>query len=132
MSIKSRLTRLAADEDVRQVILNADVDDLAEALGDVLHTTVEVYDDAWTMAHACVVTENGQTWQEAPSDEFRAAAYEFFEENGINANARYVVEVSSTAAYNVYSCIDGDALVNTVTKLAGDNLPALLATLKRS
>ncbi len=51
MNIKTRLTRMAAEQTARQLIAAAAMPDLAKALAAVLHKVdVQVYDDPWEMA----------------------------------------------------------------------------------
>jgi len=87
MSIKSRLTRMAAD-DVYTLITNADINDVARALEETLQTDVQIYDDPWDIAREYMDTE----WV---VDQYLARAQEAVDvmRKAVNADPDKIIEV---------------------------------------
>lgn len=129
MNIIDRLKLNALAKDARTAILNADLDDVADAMSKALNTTVLIDSDAWAVARSCVVTEDGQRWPDAPEDEWEAAAYEFFEDMGINADAEFVIEFVGGTGREVHNCFSETDYVRGVIELVGDKLPAFMDAL---
>jgi hypothetical protein len=117
MGIKQLLTRRAS---AYAVIDDAGPYTLARALGTVLHEEIGIYDNPWTLAHQMVVP--------AEDEDFEDAAREFFDDVGVDEDARYVLEIINKGEY--YSCMSQAELTDVVIDLAGDNLLALMAALR--
>jgi len=122
-ALAEALEAIDLDSDDPVAVCTALNDEAMEYGGDVLYICPAVFDKVKRM----VLNEAAEAG--AADGDWEDNALEFIDDMGIDPDAAYVVKIDGD--YRCINCADMDELVDTVIDLAGDNLLAFMAELKR-